>query len=87
MGDERVVLTDGDGNYYVLSREVLERAKVSGPEKTRVQQAIEGAGDTAGFAFEIISPNQTFPDHPMPVFGSSLKLAGILRYGQPAASR
>jgi len=81
MADERVVLTDDEGNYYVLSREVLERSKVTGPEKARVRQALDG-GDTTGFAFEIISPNQTFPDQEPPAFGSRLKLAGILRYGR-----
>lgn len=83
MSDEKLVLTDDEGNYYVLSREVLERAKVTGPEKVRVQQALEESGDTTGFAFEIMSPNQTFPDQPTPVFGPHLKMAGILRLGQP----
>jgi hypothetical protein len=86
MGDERVVLTDDEGNYYVLSREVLEGARVTGPEKLRVRQALEAAGDTTGFAFEIISPNQTFPDERTPVFGPRLKLAGIIRSGPPTAS-
>jgi len=84
MADDRVVLTDDEGNYYVLPREVLERFKVTGPDKIRVRQALDG-GDTTGFAFEIISPNQTFPDQEPPAFGSRLKLAGILRYGQRPA--
>jgi hypothetical protein len=43
MGDERLVLTDDAGNYYVLSREVLECAKVTGPDKARVERPSAGA--------------------------------------------
>jgi hypothetical protein len=86
MADERVVLTDDEGNYYVLSRDVIERAKVTGSEKKRLQAALESTGDTSGFAFEIISPNRTFPDQPLPTSGPGFKLIGIVRYDRPAAS-
>jgi hypothetical protein len=81
MADEEWVLSDERGNYYVLSREALERARVTGAERARVEAALRAGDDTGGFAFELISPNQTFPEPALPGVGSRLRLAGVLRGG------
>lgn len=81
MANEQFVFADDKGNYYVLSQETLDRAKVTGKERARVEEALKGADDTGGFAFQIISPNQTFPDA-SPSFGAPLKLAGVIRGAQ-----
>lgn len=80
MREDELVFGDEHGNYYVLSRETLERARATGERRAEIERALK-ADDTSGFAFEIISPNQTFPDlHDD--FGPPLKLTGILRFGK-----
>ena len=46
---EGVVLTDSQGNYYLLTREILEHAKLTGTEKDEIDRLIKG-GDVTGFA-------------------------------------
>jgi hypothetical protein len=51
-----VVLTDTEGNYYVLSQQMIESAKVTDPQqKAELQKSAQG--DTAGFVtFGAVSP-------------------------------
>ena len=46
---EGVVLTDNKGNYYLLTREILEHAKLTGTEKDEIERLTKG-GDVTGFA-------------------------------------
>lgn len=49
MATDTVVLSDTQGNYYLLSNELIEQAKVTDPkQKAELEQSIQG-GDTAGF--------------------------------------
>jgi hypothetical protein len=50
MGEERVevlVLMDEARNYYLIAREALERSRVTGEQRTAVEQALNG--DTSGY--------------------------------------
>jgi hypothetical protein len=40
-GHQIIVLMDGAGNYYELSRATLERSRVGKDRKTKVKQALE----------------------------------------------
>jgi hypothetical protein len=48
MGDQpaALVLSDQEGNYYVLPREVIERGRVKDENKAKVQELV---GDTSGY--------------------------------------
>ena len=46
---ETLVLTDQQGNYYVIPRAVIESAKVTDEQKKReLHETVQG-GDTSGF--------------------------------------
>ena len=44
-----LLLTDQDGNYYLLSRELLDRVRVPADEAPEVKRLVEDA-DTSGFS-------------------------------------
>jgi hypothetical protein len=49
MATNTVVLSDTQGNYYLLSEELIQNAKVTdAKQKQELEQSIQG-GDTAGF--------------------------------------
>jgi hypothetical protein len=49
MATNTVVLSDTQGNLYLLSEALIEQAKVTDPQKKQeLEQSIQG-GDTAGF--------------------------------------
>jgi hypothetical protein len=78
MTGEQLVFSDDRGNYYVLSRETLERAIVTGEQRAKIEQALTG-NEVSGFAFQILNPNQTFPDIRDSLLDPPFKLTGILR--------
>ncbi len=55
MATDTVVLTDSQGNYYVLSQQLIERAKVTDPQqKAELERSVQAA-DTSGFS--LFSPS------------------------------
>ena len=72
MVDERtetLILRDQHGDYYVLTREVLERAQVPAERRGEVEQLVAAVDDTAGFT-------TTSPVAP-PTLGSQAQLLGF----------
>lgn len=51
LENERLILMDEEGNYYLIPRDILERTKVSGKEKEEVDQLVQG-GETTGFVLQ-----------------------------------
>jgi hypothetical protein len=50
MATDTVILSDTEGNYYVLSRELIEASKVTNSEqKAELDKTVKG-GDVSGFA-------------------------------------
>jgi hypothetical protein len=50
MATDAVILSDNEGNYYLLSRELIENAKVTNPEqKAELDKTVKG-GDVSGFS-------------------------------------
>lgn len=47
---EKVWLKDEQGNYYMLTREMLEQIKVPQDHKAEVEKVIAGQDDAAGFS-------------------------------------
>ena len=47
---DRIIISDNEGNYYLLSKEILEQAKVTGDQAAEVKELVDGgSGDTQGF--------------------------------------
>ena len=59
MATDSVILSDTEGNYYLLSRELIENAKVTNSEqKAELDKTVKG-GDVSGFAlFQAATPLQ-----------------------------
>lgn len=57
MTDERVVLMDTDGNYYLLTPEMLAQARVPAEHAAQMRTDLEqhGAGDVSGFSLLVTS--------------------------------
>lgn len=50
MATETVILNDNEGNYYLLSRALIEQAKVTdSKQKAELEETAKG-GDTSGFS-------------------------------------
>jgi hypothetical protein len=47
---QAVVLRDGDGNFYVISSDVIGQSRVSDDQKAALEEALKG--DVAGFLFD-----------------------------------
>ena len=47
--DEFLVLTDEEGNYYAIPRDLVERHRMSGEDRTRVNELL-GEDDVEGFS-------------------------------------
>jgi len=48
--DEVLMLSDGEGNYYEIPREIVEQHKVSNERKAEIEAADED--DVSGFSFD-----------------------------------
>jgi len=69
MATDAVVLTDGNGDYYLISKELIEHAKVT--DAKQKQELEESAkGDTSGFSLF----QQSFS--PIALSGAQFKLVG-----------
>ena len=51
---EGVILTDGQGNYYVLARAAIEQARVADAYREEVAQFLQG--DTSGYIGVQVQP-------------------------------
>jgi hypothetical protein len=68
---ERIIVSDNEGNYYLLSRAALEQARVEGDQKAEVQKLVDSHADVTGFSEP--SPQIT---QPLNVFGKQLLVKG-----------
>jgi len=46
---DHIILSDNEGNYYLLPKAALEQAKVTGEMAKEVKELVDG-GDTQGFS-------------------------------------
>ncbi|MGE0539412.1 MAG: hypothetical protein AB7R89_04475 [Dehalococcoidia bacterium] len=53
--EQALILRDGDGNFYVISSDVVGQSRVSVEQKAALEEALKG--DTAGFLFDFASLN------------------------------
>jgi len=78
---EMVILTDENGDYFVLAKEVIERGKLEGDLKDAVVDAAES--DVSGFSFNW-GGTQFQPvalsGHTGPAVGSPYAVVGSFRY-------
>ena len=51
--EQALILRDGDGNFYVISSDVIGQSQVSTEQKAALEEALKG--DTAGFLFDFAS--------------------------------
>lgn len=59
MATDTVILTDNEGNYYLLSRALIEQAKVTDSEQKAELEGTAKGGDTSGFStYATFSPIQ-----------------------------
>jgi hypothetical protein len=60
MATDSVILSDTEGNYYVISRDLIENSKVTNNEqKAELDKTVKGGGDVSGFAlFQAATPLQ-----------------------------
>ena len=68
---ERSIVSDNEGNYYLLSRAMLDQARVEGDQKAEVQKLVESHSDVAGFAEPTPQSAQ-----PLNYFGKQLLVKG-----------
>lgn len=64
---ERLIISDQQGNYYLITRDMLNKARVDGDEKRQVEQLVKGA-DVTGFSAP--SPTIGFFSTPLTVHGA-----------------
>jgi len=64
---ERLIISDQAGNYYLITRDMLDKARVQGDEKRQVEALVKGA-DVAGFSAP--SPTISFFNTPLTVHGA-----------------
>jgi hypothetical protein len=55
---ELVILKDEDGNYYALSRDMIDRVRVPDDQKAIVQQLVDG--DVSDFGGQVMTQPLTF---------------------------
>ena len=49
---EALVVTDSEGNHYVLTRDVLEQAKATETQRTQLARLFDGE-EVSGYAFAL----------------------------------
>jgi len=69
---ERIIVSDNEGNYYLLSRAALEQARVEGNQKAEVQKLVESQSDVTGFS----GPTGQIATQPLNFFGTQLQVKG-----------
>jgi hypothetical protein len=67
---QRLIISDHEGNYYLLTRDMLESARVEGEQKREVEELVNKNSEVTGFAM----PGQTTA--PLSFFGSQLMVRG-----------
>ena len=50
QGTEKIWLKDDQGNYYMLTQEILDAVKVPEANKKEVDEVVGGQDDTVGYA-------------------------------------
>ena len=81
---EVVILSDENGDYFVVSKEVVDRGKLEGDLKDAVVEAAES--DVAGFSFNWGSTQfqpQALSAQTGPASGSPYQVIGTFQYRQP----
>jgi hypothetical protein len=68
---ERIIVSDNEGNFYLISRAMLEQARVTGDQKAEVQKLVESQSEVTGFSQP--SPQLT---QPLNFFGTPLQIKG-----------
>jgi hypothetical protein len=48
--EQALILRDADGNFYVISSDIIGQSRVSTEQKAALEEALKG--DTAGFLFD-----------------------------------
>jgi len=79
--DAMLILSDQAGNYYLLPRETVERARVPEEQNAAIERAL-AREDVAGFGV-------IMEERPAPLTVgvlSGLAVRGFVIYGQPSAS-
>jgi len=56
---ERFILEDNNGEFYLISRDMLEKAKVTGEQKQEVAKLVHGAGHEVS-GYTLSSPTLSF---------------------------
>lgn len=68
---ERIIVSDNEGNYYLLSRAMLEQSRVEGSQKAEVQKLVESNSEVSGFSGPTPQVAQ-----PLNFFGTQLQVKG-----------
>jgi hypothetical protein len=51
--DQALILRDGEGNFYVITNEMLQAGRASGETRAALEKAMKD--DTSGFFFDFLS--------------------------------
>lgn len=61
-GEQVLVLTDDEGNYYTITPELLQLARVGTDEhKAKIQELTAGRDDVSGYSFALTATTQFRP--------------------------
>lgn len=71
---DTLIIKDEAGNYYMLTRDMLESARLSSEEKAKIEQLVENP-DVAGFAMAPATLQQT----PLRLGGPAIRVMGTCR--------
>ena len=74
---EKIWLKDDSGNFYMLTREMLETAKIPQSHKAEVEKVVAGQDDAVGFTTFAGSQLSTFS-----LAGANLSLVGRCMCGR-----
>jgi hypothetical protein len=53
MNDQALILRDGEGNFYVITSEMLQAGRASGETQAALEKAMKD--DTSGFFFDFLN--------------------------------
>ena len=78
-----LVLRDGDGNFYLISDDVIQKSRVPEDKKQAVEQALRGSEDVAGFVVDTNIFEQTLANVPQTKIQSGTNVVAGALVGGP----